>query len=211
MIILPTMRGVLGKAYTPPTLAYDPAHPMTITGNDSTTPTARSNTISSGEFCYATRQIVGAVYWEALIKCGIPIFGATSGTSSADVGQYAGYGSSTSPKGAVALYTYTGAIAREGASVTANDPELTRAVDKRIGVAVDTSAKTISYYFGGVLQQTVSTNTTKLNSGPLYPHIGGQYGYPMSGEICGDNSFALQFCFGPSACLYAPPSGFKFY
>lgn len=208
MMILPTMRGVLGRAYVPPTLAYDGSYLITITNNGTATPTIRTGTNSNLEHGYATRVITGLVYWEVVIKCGIPIFGIAQSTTS--FASYGGYGATTT-KGSIALYSYTGTISRDGAGVTPNDAQLTRAVDKRIGIAVDTAAKTIAFYAENTLQQSVSINTTKLNAGPLYPHTGGQYGYPMSGETCGDDSSALQFCFGPMGCTYTPPSGFAYY
>lgn len=178
----------------------------TVTGSGTANPIA--NVTNSSGFAYANRVISGKVYWETVILCGIPIFGIAQSTTG--LGEYGGH-STGNGLGSVALYSYNGTLYRDGGSAASADPELVRDVGKRIGIAVDTVAKTITYYFGGVAQQTFSINTTKLNAGPLYPHVGAQIGFAMSGETCGDGSIRLQFCFGPTACVYAPPSGFIHY
>lgn len=205
MMLLPTMRGVgARRSYLPPALVAVTGSTVTSSG----TANPIGNVTTDTGFVYADRVISGKVYWEAVILCGIPIFGIAQSTTG--LGSYGGYGSGT--LGSIALYSYTGTLSRDGTSgVTPSDPELTRAIGKRIGVSVDTIGKTMSYYFGNVVQQTVSINTTKLNAGPLYPHVGAQIGYPMSGETCGGGSIRLEFCFGPTACTYAPPTGFSHY
>lgn len=208
MIILPTMRGVLCKAvvaeYSGAPSLVSNGSAASLTNNGTNTPSALSTASDNLMFVYANRPISGKKYWEVVVNCGIILPGVKAGTTSP--GSYGGYSASS---GAAVLYTYGGNVTVENTGSSTNSGNLVRAVDKRYGIAVDTVAKTLSYYVGNVVQTTVSINTANLNANPLYAHIGGQDGYPMSGESCGTGACKATFAFG-AGCLYAAPGGFTY-